>query len=664
MRPFLRCSTAVMACLSLVLGQLPVMAIAQATAAPQCRDGETAQACLDRLTEDSLAAALAARLAADEAARLAAEAAAAQDASRLAAEAGAGDEATRLSAVAAVAAEAAGVAEAEAARLLADAAAAQEIARVTAEAVVAAEAAAAEDAARLAAEAAAAEDAARLAAEAAAAEDAARLAAEAAAAAGEQPGAPIAADAAPAIAPETPADPLPQIPAQIPGPIPAPALPEVPSSGVAELLSDADALAAALAAAAAGETGLGLAVIDPATLTPEDTATLAEARETAAAAELVATPPVDPVAETEAQIATANAETETALQSLALAPETAPIAQIVTEVITQDTSRSSDQDFERLMTATTDPAVTTAAPRDRTGLTGTQGLLLGAIGGLVVGSIIAGNREVVSRADDRVVVLRPEGDYQVIRDDDVLLRRPGNSVVTESFADGSSRNITTQPDGTQVITVRDRDLRILRRTVVAPDGTRTVLIDDTAALSPVRVSQLPKLRPGDGLMLDGTSADAQALARALAVQSGVDRNFSLAQIRSIRAVRDLAPALNLEAVTFASGSAAVTPDQAGRLLALGRYMSDAVARNPREVFLIEGHTDAVGSASFNLALSDRRAESVALALTEYFGVPPQNMIIQGYGEDFLLRATLQDERLNRRVAVRRITDLLRVAVAD
>ena len=638
MRPFLRCSTAVMACLSLVLGQLPVMAIAQATAAPQCRDGEAAQACLDRLTEDSLAAALAARLAADEAARLAAEAAAAQDASRLAAEAGAGDEATRLSAVAAVAAEAAGVAEAEAARLLADAAAAQEIARVTAEAVVAAEAAAAEDAAR--------------------------LAAEAAAAAGEQPGAPIAADAAPAIAPETPADPLPQIPAQIPGPIPAPALPEVPSSGVAELPSDADALAAALAAAAAGETGLGLAVIDPATLTPEDTATLAEARETAAAAELVATPPVDPVAETEAQIATANAETETALQSLALAPETAPIAQIVTEVITQDTSRSSDQDFERLMTATTDPAVTTAAPRDRTGLTGTQGLLLGAIGGLVVGSIIAGNREVVSRADDRVVVLRPEGDYQVIRDDDVLLRRPGNSVVTESFADGSSRNITTQPDGTQVITVRDRDLRILRRTVVAPDGSRTVLIDDTAALSPVRVSQLPKLRPGDGLMLDGTSADAQALARALAVQSGVDRSFSLAQIRSIRAVRDLAPALNLEAVTFASGSAAVTPDQAGRLLALGRYMSDAVARNPREVFLIEGHTDAVGSASFNLALSDRRAESVALALTEYFGVPPQNMIIQGYGEDFLLRATLQDERLNRRVAVRRITDLLRVAVAD
>jgi outer membrane protein OmpA-like peptidoglycan-associated protein len=93
-------------------------------------------------------------------------------------------------------------------------------------------------------------------------------------------------------------------------------------------------------------------------------------------------------------------------------------------------------------------------------------------------------------------------------------------------------------------------------------------------------------------------------------------------------------------------------------------MSGAIARNPREIFLIEGHTDATGSAAFNLALSDRRAETVALALTEYFDVPPQNMVIQGYGEEFLLIPTLENERLNRRVAVRRITDLLRVAAAE
>ena len=82
------------------------------------------------------------------------------------------------------------------------------------------------------------------------------------------------------------------------------------------------------------------------------------------------------------------------------------------------------------------------------------------------------------------------------------------------------------------------------------------------------------------------------------------------------------------------------------------------------MFLIEGHTDAVGAATYNLALSDRRAETVALALTEYFDVPPENMITQGYGEAYLKIRTLEDERANRRAAVRRITPLLRQSVAS
>ena len=81
-------------------------------------------------------------------------------------------------------------------------------------------------------------------------------------------------------------------------------------------------------------------------------------------------------------------------------------------------------------------------------------------------------------------------------------------------------------------------------------------------------------------------------------------------------------------------------------------MEQLLDKDPGEVFLIEGHTDAVGSAASNLALSDRRAESVALAMTEYFGVPPENMIVQGYGESELRVNTQGDERQNRRVAVR------------
>ena len=66
----------------------------------------------------------------------------------------------------------------------------------------------------------------------------------------------------------------------------------------------------------------------------------------------------------------------------------------------------------------------------------------------------------------------------------------------------------------------------------------------------------------------------------------------------------------------------------------------------------------MGRAAYNLALSDRRAESVALALTEYFNVPASNLIVQGYGESDLKVQQTGDIRENRRAAVRNITPLL------
>ena len=58
------------------------------------------------------------------------------------------------------------------------------------------------------------------------------------------------------------------------------------------------------------------------------------------------------------------------------------------------------------------------------------------------------------------------------------------------------------------------------------------------------------------------------------------------------------------------------------------------------------------------ALSDRRAESVANVLSEQFEVPPENLVTQGYGEQYLKVQTDAPDRINRRVAVRRITPLM------
>jgi len=154
-----------------------------------------------------------------------------------------------------------------------------------------------------------------------------------------------------------------------------------------------------------------------------------------------------------------------------------------------------------------------------------------------------------------------------------------------------------------------------------------------------------------------------ALKRELAVIEAerAGRKFSLRQIREIPQVRALAAVIDTQNVTFATGSASIAASEARNLAELGRVMQDLLEVNPGEVFLVEGHTDATGPAALNLVLSDRRAESVALALTEYFDIPPENMVVQGYGETELLIDTQANEPRNRRVEVRVITPLMRTA---
>jgi outer membrane protein OmpA-like peptidoglycan-associated protein len=138
----------------------------------------------------------------------------------------------------------------------------------------------------------------------------------------------------------------------------------------------------------------------------------------------------------------------------------------------------------------------------------------------------------------------------------------------------------------------------------------------------------------------------------------VERPYTLDEIRYSAPLRDRMPRIDLDTVTFESGSWELGPDQIERLAVIAEGLNRVVQQNPREVFLIEGHTDAVGTDVDNLSLSDRRAESVALVLTQEFGVPAENLSTQGYGEQYLKVPTEAPEQANRRVAVRRITPLL------
>ncbi|UWQ57899.1 OmpA family protein [Leisingera caerulea] len=402
----------------------------------------------------------------------------------------------------------------------------------------------------------------------------------------------------------------------------------------------------------------------------EETATSAEAiaadlaqsqgdtGETADNPELVE---LDSQAQADAQ---AEAETETA--AAAAADNSEGQAEVTEETVTEETVRSSDEEFETEVGADTQAAAEAPAPQanaaaeeDDSGLSDQQRNALLGLGALAIGTLLNNGGTVVSNTGDRAIV-EQDGQYRVLKDDDALLRQPGSNVTTYRFQDGSTRTVVTRENGVEVETIRSAEGRVLRRTRILPDGRSVVLFDDTQKSEKVVVNELPQVQDNRRAFSGTGAVSAEDLAAALAAQEApqVDRRFSLAQVRNIDAVRRLVPVINVDSVNFDTGSAVIRPQEAEELAALGNALRELIDRSPGEVFLIEGHTDAVGAATYNLALSDRRAETVALALTEYFDVPPENMVVQGYGESDLAVQTLDAERVNRRVAVRRITPLL------
>jgi outer membrane protein OmpA-like peptidoglycan-associated protein len=86
-----------------------------------------------------------------------------------------------------------------------------------------------------------------------------------------------------------------------------------------------------------------------------------------------------------------------------------------------------------------------------------------------------------------------------------------------------------------------------------------------------------------------------------------------------------------------------------------RLLDDAVARlqaNPDKNIVIEGHTCSIGTAEYNLALGDRRANSVKEYLTSR-GVPANRLETRSYGEEAPKFDNAREEtrRLNRRAAL-------------
>jgi len=299
----------------------------------------------------------------------------------------------------------------------------------------------------------------------------------------------------------------------------------------------------------------------------------------------------------------------------------------------------------------------------------------GVVAGIAIGATIADlhnqRQEVVEDGrtiytePDRIIIRDPSGQAYVRGDDNYRFRYGARDIRTETVG-GETRTIVIRPDGSQIITVVGADGQMLRRIRRGPDGREIVIIDNTyrdpRAVGGFYVDLPPPVVriPYDRYIVEADSAAPDVIYETMEAPpvDRIERRYTLDEIRYSPNVRMLMPSIDVNTINFDSGSWAIPPDQAAKLQAIADGLNRAIQRNPREVFLIEGHTDATGNDTDNLSLSDRRAQSAAELLTQQFGVPAENLTSQGYGSQYLKEQTDGPSRINRRVTVRRITPLL------
>ncbi len=257
------------------------------------------------------------------------------------------------------------------------------------------------------------------------------------------------------------------------------------------------------------------------------------------------------------------------------------------------------------------------------------------------------------------------GSYYVYHNDDNRIDWRAKDVYVDDLDNGWTRNVVVRPDGVRVVTIRDGGGFIVRRYRVYP-GNRVVMIYDNQPrwwsdgdlavdVRPVRYSG-----PRERYIVEPSSANVDTVYDAIVADpvEDIDRTYTLNQVLMNANLRGYMPRIDLDTITFETGSSEIPEYQLDRLDQVGAAMEEAINENPEEVFLIEGHTDATGADIDNLTLSDERAAAVANALTEYYEIPPENLVTQGYGEEFLKVNTRGPSARNRRAAIRRITPLL------
>lgn len=274
---------------------------------------------------------------------------------------------------------------------------------------------------------------------------------------------------------------------------------------------------------------------------------------------------------------------------------------------------------------------------------------------------------------DGRVIISIDNRTVVRHDDSRRFYEEGYRPQYERLRGDRTREVIERDNGVRIVTIRNRYGDIVQRSRIGRDGREYVLYYAPELMEDRRGPDyvwrdpgvdLPPMRltvPVDEYIIDTSSEPDRDYYEFLEQPpvERVERVYSLDEVRYSARIRDKVRRIDLDTITFATGSADIPMTQARSLRKVAEAIKAVLDKDPSETFLIEGHTDAVGSDDSNLVLSDRRAESVAVTLTDVFGIPPENLATQGYGERYLKVRTDGPSQENRRVTIRRITALVK-----
>jgi outer membrane protein OmpA-like peptidoglycan-associated protein/opacity protein-like surface antigen len=136
-------------------------------------------------------------------------------------------------------------------------------------------------------------------------------------------------------------------------------------------------------------------------------------------------------------------------------------------------------------------------------------------------------------------------------------------------------------------------------------------------------------------------AEEEKAARTAAEQKMKEAQAAIDQIKEMVARKDLSP------VMFKTGSADLLVDSHAVL----DQVAAAAKKYPDLKLRVEGHTDNQGGESYNLQLSQKRAEAVRSYLVHHDGLPPDQIVAVGFGKARPIASndTLLGRAQNRRV---------------